>query len=216
MRTALKRIAIILAWIFGVLILAMLGTYLYVRICSHPYIYSDINSVPTAQTAVILGAAILKDDDLSPVLKDRADSAILLYKADKVQKILVTGNNDSLSYNEVDPVRTYLIKNGIPQDNIFLDHAGFDTYSSMYRAKAIFQVSSVIIASQSFHLPRAVFIARSLGITAYGFNADNGHYLFKNYIRESFANVKAVLDIITHRQPKYLGNAVPITGTGNQ
>jgi SanA protein len=205
----------ILAWAIGAFILVMLGVYFYIKTYTDPYIYSDVMTIPHSQTAIILGAAILKDDGLSPVLKDRADSAIFLYKTGTIEKILVTGNNDSLSYNEVDPVRTYLMKNGIPANAIFLDHAGFDTYSSMYRAKAIFQVQSAIIVSQSFHLPRSVFIARSLGISAYGFNADHGHYLFKNYVRESFANVKAVLDLIFNRQPKYLGTTVPISGTGN-
>ncbi|MCR4306378.1 MAG: YdcF family protein, partial [Candidatus Yonathbacteria bacterium] len=98
--------------------------------------------------------------------------------------------------------------------DIFLDHAGFDTYSTMYRARDIFGVTSVLIATQSFHLPRAVFIARRLGIVAYGVNADVGHMLFRNYVREALANEKAVLNLIFHRKPKYLGDTIPIMGDG--
>ena len=163
---------------------------------------------------MILGAAILKNGDLSPVLKDRADAAISLYQAHKVVKILVTGNDASADYNEVTPVRKYLIKNDVPSQAIFLDHAGFDTYSSMYRARDVFEVKSMIIVSQSFHLPRALFIARQLGIEAYGLNADNGNYSIYNYFREIPADVKAYFNLILNRQPKFLGVTIPITGTG--
>src|SRR6185295_18531017 len=98
---------------------------------------------------------------------------IELYKAGTVSKILVSGDNSTVSHNEVNPVRDYLLASGIPDRDIFLDHAGFDTYSTMYRARDIFGVASILIATQSFHLPRAVFIARALGVDAYGVDADN-------------------------------------------
>ena len=171
--------------------------------------------VPKAQMAMILGAAILKSGDLSPVLEDRASKAIELYRAGKVKKILVTGSNATTDYNEVNPVRDYLLENKIPAGDIFLDHAGFDTYSSMYRARDVFLADSMIVVSQSFHLPRAIFIARALGVEAYGMSADSGNYLAWNYVREVFADVKAVFNIVLEREPKYLGKTVPITGVGN-
>ena len=140
--------------------------------------------------------------------------AIKLYEAKKVSKILVSGDNSTDSHNEVNPVRLYLISKGIPDEDIFLDHAGFDTYSTMYRARDIFGVSSTLVTTQSFHLPRAIFIARQLGIEAYGVNADVGHMLFRNYVRETLANEKAFLNLILHRKPKYLGEKIPITGDG--
>ncbi|MDD5152503.1 MAG: ElyC/SanA/YdcF family protein [Candidatus Pacebacteria bacterium] len=100
----------------------------------------------------------------------------------------------------------------MPDEVIFLDHAGFDTYSSMYRARDVFLVSSIIVATQSFHLPRAIFIAHSLDIKAYGFSADSGSYSIKNYFRELFANVRAVFDLAFLRVPKYLGSTIPIAG----
>ena len=142
------------------------------------------------------------------------DTAIALYRAGKVSKILVSGDNSTVSYNEVNPVRTYLILKGIPDEDIFLDHAGFDTYSSMYRARDIFGVTSILVTTQSFHLPRALFIAHRLGIKAYGVNADAGRILFRNYVREALADEKAVLDLMLFRKPKYLGEKIPITGDG--
>lgn len=161
-------------------------------------------------TAIVLGASVLPNGGLSLVLKDRADTAIQLYVEEKVTNILVTGDDGTLTHNEVKPVRKYLLANGVPDKAIFLDHAGFDTYSSMYRARDVFKVGSVVIITQSFHLPRALFIARKLGIDAYGVSADRHQYMLKNNVREVFADVKAMLDILTHRKPKYLGDIVPL------
>lgn len=151
---------------------------------------------------------------MSSVLEDRAVMAINLYKQGKVSKILMSGGNPTVTNNEVDPVRKFLIANGIPASDIFLDHAGFDTYSTMYRARTVFKVTSAIIVTQEFHLPRAVYTARSLGIDAYGLVADRGTYSFKNYLREFLSRPNAFLDILIHRLPKYLGPSFPITGDG--
>jgi len=207
----LKRILLWILVLLGIGTLAVLATSIIVKVGARSYIYDDTNMLPHTQTALIPGAAILYNGDLSPVLRDRVDAAISLYKSEKVAKILVSGDNSTIDHNEVNPVRNYLLKEGIPDEDIFLDHAGFDTYSSMYRARDVFLVSSIVIVSQSFHLPRAVFIARSLGIKAYGFNADNGSYSLKNYAREMLANVRAVLNLAFLRIPKYLGNTIPIS-----
>ena len=183
---------------------------LTIYLATQPYIHESAEDIPPAQTVLIPGAAVLGDGSLSPIFQDRVNMAIELYKAKKVSKILVSGDNSTVSHNEVNPVRDYLLERNIPDGDIFLDHAGFDTYSTMYRARDIFRVSSVIISTQSFHLPRAVFIARALGIKAYGISADRGHVLFKNYLREVFANEKAVFDLIFHTKPKFLGDAIPI------
>lgn len=188
--------------------------YFIIYVETRNFIYQSVADVPNAQAVLVLGAGILDNNDLSFVLKDRVDLAIVLYEAGKVQKILVTGDNSTLMHNEVNPIRKYLLAKNIPDEDIFLDHAGFDTYSSMYRARDVFLVSSIIIATQSFHLPRAVYVARHLGIEAYGVNADNGHYLLRNYVRGIFANTKAVFDLTFFRIPKYLGETYPISGNG--
>jgi vancomycin permeability regulator SanA len=204
-------------------VIFVLATNVFIRAKTGPYIYNGVAGsgagapdagLPDAEVALIPGAAIFPDGTLSPIFQDRADMAIRLYKAKKVLKILVSGDNSTLSHNEVNPVRNYLLLKGIPDQDIFLDHAGFDTYSTMYRARDIFGVTSLLIATQSFHLPRAVFIARELGMDAYGVDADNGPSLFSNYVREVFADEKAVFDLVFHIQPKYLGDRIPIMGDG--
>jgi SanA protein len=196
------------------LVALIVAAHITIYLATKSYIYNAVTEIPSAQAALIPGAAIFEDGALSSIFLDRVDKAIELYKAGKVSKILVSGDNSTVSYNEVNPVRLYLISQNIPDEDIFLDHAGFDTYSSMYRARDIFGVTSLIVSTQSFHLPRAVFIAHRLGMEAYGVNADVGHMLFRNYIREVLANEKALLDLVLHRKPKYLGETIPITGDG--
>lgn len=210
----MKRLLFFMVFCFGFLIIFIFVTNIVFYVGTRVYIYNDATKPPDAEVALIPGAAVLKDGALSPIFIDRVDMAIKLYEAKKVSKILVSGDNSTVIHNEVNPVRLYLISKGIPDQDIFLDHAGFDTYSTMYRAKSIFGVSSVLITTQSFHLPRAVFIARELGIKTYGVNADVGHILFRNYVREMLADEKAVLDLMFNRKPKYLGDKIPITGDG--
>ncbi len=172
--------------------------------------YATIGDVPDRSVVIVLGAAVLRSGQLSAVFLDRANAAILLYQAGKAHKILVSGDNSTVEHNEVDPARKYLMSQGIPEGDIYLDHAGFDTYSTMYRAKEIFGVTSAIVATQSFHLPRALYIARSLGLDAVGYRSDNVHLLARNEVRESLARIKAVLDILIHRIPQYLGDRILI------
>lgn len=180
-----------------------------------PYIAQSVDEVPHTEVAMVLGASVYRGSP-SPILAERADSAIALYKADKVSKILVTGDNGALSYDEVTPVRKYLLDAGIPSQDIFLDHAGFDTYSSMYRAREVFLARSLTIVTQDFHLPRALWIARHLGLEAYGVVAEGGEHSPEDYIREIPASVKAIVNVFTDRQPKYLGPTLPLSGNGEE
>ena len=163
---------------------------------------------------MVLGASVYQNGTLSPILSARADRAIELYRLGKVKKILVTGDNGDLAHNEVNPVGNYLVARGIPKEDIFLDHAGFDTYSSMYRAREIFRIKEMLIVSQPFHLARAVYIARALGLTAYGVEA-GGEPTPYNTLREVPATIKALADLYLKREPKYLGEQYPIEGRGN-
>lgn len=184
----------------------------FMRYAMQPYIHSRVESVPKAQVAIVLGASVYRGRP-SPVLERRAAKAVELYRAGKVEKILVTGDNGALTHDEVTPVRKYLMDVGIPPEDIFLDHAGFDTYSSMYRALAIFQADSAVIVTQDFHLPRSLYIARHLGLGAYGITA-SGDGSEKDYAREIPASAKALIDLIVRREPKYLGDAYPLSGDG--
>jgi SanA protein len=182
------------------------------RISVSRYLYASDTNLPQTEAAIVLGASV-EGNDPSPILAERANAAIQLFEDGKVSKILVTGDNAAINYNEVNPVQRYLLAAGIPPEDIFLDHAGFDTYSSMYRAKAVFGATSAIIVTQDFHLPRAVFVARALGIAAYGFDA-NGTGSIWDYIREIGASAKALSDLATHRVPEFLGQPYPLTGDG--
>lgn len=206
-----KRLVSVIGVSIIVVCLVVVATNVSIHLSTKGNIFNEIAELPEAGTVLIPGAAVSGDGVLSPIFVDRIDTAVELYKAKKVSKILVSGDNSEVYYNEVNPVRTYLLEQGIPDGDIFLDHAGFDTYSSMYRAKEIFEVTTLIISTQSFHLPRAVFIARALGLEASGINADKGNILTKNYIREIFANEKALLDVVLQREPKYLGERIPVT-----
>lgn len=188
--------------------------YLYLQKEMAPFTFASSDDAPTSTAAMVLGASVYQNGDLSPVLKARADTAAKLYEVHKVAKILVSGDNSKLSHNEVNPVGKYLESLGIPKEDIFLDHAGFDTYSSMYRAKEVFDVRFLTIVSQSFHLPRALFAARMLGIDAVGVEAPGESTLY-NVMREMPATVKAMLDLLGKRVPEYLGEQYPITGDGS-
>ena len=192
---------------------AVLLAPLVMRFVMDPFVYVSTQEIPQTEVAVVLGASVARGLP-SPILAKRADAAIALYHAGKVKKILVTGDNAELNYDEVTPVRRYLIQAGIPADDVFLDHAGFDTYSSMYRARDIFQAQSMTIVTQDFHMPRALYIARHLGMTAYGFMADGEGGLTGNYLREMPACVKALWDLWSNRLPRYLGPVIPLDGPG--
>jgi len=201
---------IILYFLLGVALGVMLiNCFIYLK--SKPYIYDSVEKAPEAQAVIILGAAVYVDGRLSPVFENRVERALEVYRAGKVPKILVSGDNSSIYHNEVNPVKNYLVEKGVPEEDIYLDHAGFDTYSTMYRAKEIFKADTVVVVTQAFHLPRSIFLARSLGLTAYGVKAEDGRTVFMNYFREKFANVKAVINLVFNREPKFLGEEIPIS-----
>ncbi|MBD3300591.1 MAG: hypothetical protein GF347_04525 [Candidatus Moranbacteria bacterium] len=165
------------------------------------------------QVGLILGAHVHSDGVMSHVFFDRVDTGLKLYQENKIQKILVSGDHLNQGYDEVNTAKDYLIKNGVAEENLFLDHAGIDTYDSLYRAKHIFKVESVIIITQKFHLNRALYIANSLDIKAAGLTADQRTYehIKKYKSREVLARIKAFLNVICNSKSKYLGDAIPIT-----
>ena len=200
--------------VLALIVLAMMVPIL-MRILVDSRIAFTVDEVPHTEVALVLGASVFRGAP-SPILAERADTAIALYKAGRVSKILVTGDNSALTHDEVTPVRKYLLDAGIAPQDIFLDHAGFDTYSSMYRAREVFLAHSLTIVTQDFHLPRALWIARRLGLDAYGVVAEGGERSPSDYMREIPASIKALLDVLMNRQPKYLGPAIPLSGDGEE
>ena len=209
-----RHFSVALIFVLTIIALAMMVP-IVMRTLVDRYITTTVDSVPRTEVALVLGASVYRGKP-SPVLAERADVAVALYRANKVSKILVTGDNGALSYDEVTPVRKYLLGAGIPSQDIFLDHAGFDTYSSMYRAREVFLARSLTIVTQDFHLPRALWIARRLGLDAYGIVAAGGENSPSDYIREIPAAIKALLNVLTDRQPKYLGPTIPLSGNGEE
>lgn len=177
----------------------------------------DAGNAPDADAVMILGALVYKNGSPSYVLKDRLDYGYELYSLGKAKKILVSGDHGTKGYDEVNSMKEYLMQKGVPREDIFMDHAGFNTYDSMYRAREIFGIKKLLISTQQFHMSRSIYIARRLGIDAYGYASEDKPYYNMKYLnfRESFARVKAFLDAdILKRKPKYLGDTIPIMGSG--
>lgn len=166
-------------------------------------IYSDISKIPPRETVIILGASVHSDGKLSPILQDRVDTAIKLYRSNKVKNFHVTGDHRTEDYNEIAAMVAYLRERGIPQNQITSDHAGLDTYDSMYRAGKLFNIENATVVTQKFHLPRALFISGQLGFNYFGFTADQRAYQTEYRLkqREKLANVKALWEVLTNKEP---------------
>lgn len=181
---------------------------------SEDYIYEKTDSIPKCYTALVLGAFVYNNGNPSGILRDRLDKGIELYTKKKINRFLLSGDHGTFKYDEVNNMKEYLLNKGVSTKDIFLDHAGFDTYNSAVRAKEIFNVENVIIVTQEFHLARAVYIARKKGLNAFGAIADKLKYPSLPYLkkREWLARIKAFIEVVTNRDPKFLGPKIPITG----
>lgn len=177
------------------------------------YEYSKLENI---DCIIVLGAGIWGDKP-SPMLEDRLKEAISLYNQNISSKIIMSGDHGKEDYDEVNIMKEYAIKQGVRSEDIFMDHAGFSTYESMYRAKDVFEANEVVIVTQKYHLYRALYIAKQLGIEAYGVNSDPRKYVGATYreAREIIARDKDFIKCIFKPQPKYLGETIPVNGDGN-
>lgn len=166
---------------------------------------------------VVLGCKVMEDGSLSGMLRDRMLRALELYEAGAAPKLLVSGDHGREDYNEVGAMKNYAMANNVPSKNIFMDHAGFSTYETMYRAKEIFGAKKVIIVTQEYHLHRALYIANQLGLEAYGVSSDYGSYIgqAKREGREVLARCKDFGMCIFKPKPTILGKAIPVSGNGD-
>lgn len=166
---------------------------------------------------LVLGCGVRSDGSPSDMLYDRLRRSVELYELGAAPKLLMTGDHGREGYDEVDTMKTFAVDSGIASEHVFMDHAGFSTYESMYRAKEIFQAKRIIIITQQYHLYRALYIAESLGLEAYGVAADYRTYSGQSArdIREILARVKDFGTSIFKPKPTYLGDAIPIWGDGN-
>lgn len=204
-----KRLVLIVA---GVLALAVLGINLTVLAGG-----SGGSVAGEVDCALVLGAGLRDDGSPSDVLRDRLDESLVLYRAGRVRRIIVSGDHRTPAYDEPNAMRAYLEANGVPPQVIFMDHAGIDTYSSMWRAKHVFGASRIVVVTQRFHLARAVWLARSLGMEAEGSAADR--HLYRGIawlqVREVASRTKAFVDVKVRRTPRHHdGPPVDLTGDG--
>jgi vancomycin permeability regulator SanA len=166
---------------------------------------------------LVLGAGVYANKYPSAMLEDRLQEGVRLYQLGVSDRMLMSGDNSKVHYNEVMVMKDYAVKSGIPSSHVFQDHAGFSTYESMYRARDVFVVRKVVIVTQRYHMYRALYIAKALGLDAYGVISDPRPYAGQSYreLREILARAKDVLSCVLKPLPKYLGDVIPVAGDGD-
>jgi SanA protein len=175
----------------------------------------EVGDVPHAEVAIVPGALVEPDGDMSAMLAARVEQASRLWHAGKVEKILVSGDHGAWKYDEPDTMRKALVRDGVAPKDIFEDHAGFDTWATMVRARSIFGVQGAVVVTQGFHMPRALYLADAAGIDATGLTADLqgwGVQGRKSAVREVLSRVKAVADVALDT-PALAGPKIPIAIT---
>lgn len=196
--------------------LLVVGANAYILLTEQGDSTANVSSLPDAQVALVLGAYVEPSGHMSQMLADRVQRAVQLWRTGKVQRILVSGDNHTVSYDEPDTMRRALQAAGVPGRDIFTDHAGFDTWASMVRARTVFGVRSAIVVTQGFHMPRALYLAEQAGLVAHGLTADLHSYGRQGQlssVREVLARVKAVYQGTTD-QKVLLGPHITLAGNG--
>lgn len=193
-------------------VLTMAAGDLWVRAAAHDHVYT-VATVPAAPVALVLGAEVYPDGNPSPFLAARLEIARQLLAAGKVRAILVSGDHMDWGYNEPGAMFQWLVDRGVPSQRIVLDHAGFDTYDSCARAREVFGVSQAVVVTQSYHIDRAVALCRRLGVDATGVGDDTVRIYREPWrnsvVRERGAVVKALGDVLSGRDPVFLGPREP-------
>ena len=204
--------------IFGLVsFVALIGINRYMIASAREYIISTEQAAENGDydCVLVLGARVHSPTRLSHMLEDRVLFGIDAYKQGAAPCLLLSGDHGQKEYDEVNAMKTYCVEQGVDPDTIFLDHAGFNTYESMYRAKEVFGAERILIVTQEYHLSRAIYIARALGLDAQGVASDPRVYGTKVYdtVREFLARIKAFGYCIIKPPPTYLGEAIPLNGS---
>ena len=205
-------VGVVLCGIFGV------SVNIYVRnLVSERILSAEESFDLDADCILVLGSGVLPGGVPGKVLTDRLDKSLFLYENGTSEKLLMSGDHGRESYDEVNVMKDYALDKNIPSNDIFMDHAGFSTYESMYRAKTIFKAKRIIIVTQEYHLYRSMYIADKLGLEAYGVAAIENNYAGQYYrdAREFLARNKDFVKVIFKPKPTYLGEEIPISGNGN-
>lgn len=214
----MKKITMYIIVVLIVVIAIILSINLYVKLSTKSQIIENNNygNLKDIDCIVVLGAGIWGDKP-SPMLEDRLLQAIELYENNISSKIIMSGDHSSEDYDEVNTMKNFAIEKGVPSENIFMDHAGFSSYESIYRAKEIFEAKRIVIVTQKYHLYRALYIANQLGLEAYGIGADPRQYVGATYreLREILARNKDFVKCIFKPEPTYLGDTISVNGNGD-
>lgn len=214
----MKKVIIIITSLIILGIIIVFGINFYV-VLSTKNQFSNIEKlkdIKDIDCIIVLGAGIWGDKP-SPMLEDRLLTGIELYEEGIAPKIIMSGDHGRKEYDEVNIMKDFAIERGIPSEDIFMDHAGFATYDSIYRAKEIFEAKKIVIVTQDYHLHRALHIANSLGIEAYGVPSNPRKYggQFIRDIREILARNKDFVKCLFKPKPTYLGESIPVSGNGD-
>lgn len=196
----------------GVLALLVAAANAYLLLSTEGEATADVAEVSRTEVAIVPGAGVNPNGTMSTMLADRVEQALRLWRAGKVEKILVSGDHGSWSYDEPDTMRKALVRAGVPPQDVFEDHAGFDTWATMVRARSIFGIHRAVVVTQGFHMARALYLADQAGIDATGLTADLHSYGFqgaKSNVREVLSRVKAIADV-TLETPAMAGPKIPI------
>lgn len=215
----LKKILIILLCLAILGCGAVFGIDAYVKHSTSSRLISVEEAAELADVdcVLVLGCKVYGNTSPGNMLRDRLNCGIELYEVGAAPKMVMSGDHGQHEYNEVQVMKDYAVDEGVPSSDVFMDHAGFSTYDSVYRAKDIFEADRILIVSQEYHLYRALHIADSLGIEAWGVAADTVEYSGQNMrdIREVLARVKDFVLCIFKPEPTYLGDAIPVSGNGD-
>lgn len=210
---------LILLIALAVLLTASLSINYFVKHNGEKFIISQDEAIKLTDVdcILVLGCGVREDGSPSNMLEDRLTRGISLYNSGVSEKLLMSGDHGQKEYNEVGTMKQYAIDAGIESSDIFMDHAGFSTYESIYRAKEIFGANKIVIVTQEYHLPRALYIAKELGIEAYGVSSDYNAYAGQTYrdFREVFARCKDFFTAAFKPKPTFLGEAIPVSGNGD-
>lgn len=219
MGVRLKRIGL------GVLALAAVCLVAVFAIDAHVRSSAESRIVTADETArldgidciVVLGCGVRPDGQPSDMLADRIAQGVALYEKGASPKLLMSGDHGRSDYDEVNTMRNVAVEAGVPADDVFMDHAGFSTYESMYRARDVFGAKRIVIVSQRYHLYRALYVAERLGLDAYGVSADLRPYAGQETreVREILARVKDFLTAIVQPPPTYLGDPISLSGSAS-
>ncbi len=197
----------------------LLGVNFYVRGSTKARILSPAQAAADGDfdCILVLGCQVRPDGSPSLMLRDRLDRGLELYGAGAAPKLLMSGDHGQTEYDEVNTMKQYALAAGAEAQDVFMDHAGFSTYESLYRARDVFQAKRVLIVTQEYHLYRALYIARALGLEARGVCAEGEQYRGQTLreLREIAARVKDAVKCVFKPKPTFLGDPIPVSGDGN-